>query len=227
MPKVRERFRRGTELAQSCSFGADPERAVVIDQQAADAVVAERARQVGIGAESRDLAARGVQPIQAVFGTDPEPAAPVERERKDVVVAERPRIGRVVRVVGNHAGLDIEPTQPGFARPDPDHSRAIDEDRLDVIAGERLWVVGIVAIARESVCRRVPARQTAAVGGDPEAAVGGQREIAYEVAGQGIGITALVLVVPERKSVVAIESAFRREPHEAGLILGHRHDRAL
>ena len=84
-----------------------------------------------------------------------------------------------------------------------------------------------MAIGDEALVGPVEADQAAAVGAEPEVAIGVLDDVPDEVTGERIGVAPLALEVLERVAVEAVQAVLGAEPHHAVPVLVDREHVAL
>ena len=211
----------GRALAEAPGFepgaGADPQRVARPHRQRQHGVALRVLRVDRMVFEA--VRARG-QPVQAGRGADPEIPLAVERQGVDAVVAQRRGVERIV-AEGAHPSAGGVGVQQAVAGRQPESTVARGHD------GEHAAVAGAPAglvrrrVAQEAAGGAVEARQ-AALGAEPQAALGvlvGRHDV---VVGDAVGIAGLVAVARDAVAVVAVQPGLGAEPHEAAPVLQDR-----
>lgn len=124
------------ERTQPGILGADPQRALCIENEGSNVVVARAFCPDMLECDALDLEVDGINAIEAAQRSNPDVAVRSNCNVEDFVVTERVRVVGIVRNVFELARSGVETMQAVFARSDPDCSIRGRGNRPDAVTRE-------------------------------------------------------------------------------------------
>ena len=193
VPVVRKATRAPVEQVESVGR-AYPDLAAAVLEQGVHGVAGQRSGIVGgVPVDVFDIAARVDPGETAAIGADPDAARPVLEQLHDAAALARVEAA----VVGEGALVRVEAVKPGVGS-DPQRVRGVTEQRVDMIAGERLPVRVVVTEVGNVLGHRIDHVDAAVAAAYPEAPARVERDAVDDVAGQRVAALRVVTQHRER-----------------------------
>ena len=220
-------FARSFDLRQAC-VGPHPEITVLVFQHGVR--LHRTAGSEGRGdAQPEPLGppARRIEPIDSQTRGHPQRSTVPFGHGQHSVVAERCAVGLVVLEPTHLSGYDVDFHESRGARRDPQVAGVIEMQSANLLLGRHGRLPRRRAQRHEASRHRVAPGDPAAVGADPEPAVGAARECGNPVVREAPGHAALADQVPQCVAVVADQPVLGTEPEKSLAVLHDRHHAAL
>lgn len=186
--------RRAIIESQATAVAADPEAVVAIDQQAADEVIRKRGRVLRVVAvASKGRCSRVKARETAADCPSPDEALAVAGQAEDAVTADGGGVGWVVAIIFDAETVLVENIEPGAIGSNVEEAGGSFIKAADLGMGQAGRVERVGQETHEILAVEIELAD-AAVGTDPQDALGSEVERDDAIVGQGEGIMGQVAV---------------------------------
>jgi len=180
--------------SQPAAVAAYPETVAAVNEQTADQIIGERGRVLRVVAVAGEGRGGRVEAVEAATdGADPDEALAVAGQAEDAVAAEGGVVGRVMAIIFDAETVLVENVEPGAVGSNVKEARVGFIKAANLRMGEAGRVERVGEKTHEILAVKIELTD-AAVGADPQDALGSEVERDDAVVGQGERIVGQVAV---------------------------------